>query len=74
MRQTSLYLKVEAQPGVSIGTAITDALLVASKLELTVEFLFNGVTVLVNPDTNPDLLLKRYDVMVSSDKEYKIIS
>jgi len=72
--RTSLYLKVEAQPGSTIQNALKDALHIADLLLTTVEFDFNGVTCLIKPNADIELAEARWNDMLGSKREYKIIS
>lgn len=67
-----LSLKVEVGAGVRILDACNQAVRIARKLDLIVEFDFNGVLVLAKPCATPEKLAERYMVVSSSDSEYKI--
>jgi hypothetical protein len=72
--RTSLYLKVEAQPGCSIQSALKDTAYIAKLLNVTVEFDFNGVKCLINPNADVELAEARWNDMLGSKREHKIIS
>lgn len=72
--RTSLYLKVEAQPGSSIQHVLKDAAYISDLLKVTVEFSFNGVKCLINPNADVELAEARWNDMLLSKREYKVIS
>jgi hypothetical protein len=72
--RTSLYLKVEAQPGCSITNAIKDAIRIADILVVTVEFDFNSVKCLINPHADAAVAEARWNDALSSKRPIKIMS
>jgi len=74
MRRTSLYLKVEAQPGATISDTMEDAIRIADILGVTVEFDFNSVKCLINPHADAQIAEARWNDALSSKRERKIMS
>ena len=66
-----LSLKLEASVGSSIEDCFKQAHDIACRLDLLVEFYFNGVTCMVKKLSNPDLGPAKYDEALYSKYTHK---
>jgi len=68
----SITLKAEATAGSSIENAAIDAIALANRIGVYVEFNFNGVTCLARPNDNEDGLVAAYfDALHDKGDTYK---
>lgn len=72
MRNSSLSLTVEVDPGTEIVNAFKDAIALPNKLKCTVEFKFNEVTCMANPGSDPESGASSYYEAIQSKRTYKI--
>jgi hypothetical protein len=68
----SLSITASIKPGSDITRACTDLIGFASKLGVTVEAEFNGVTLLANPNGDAAILSDNWQNEMNSERQYKI--
>ena len=71
MKHTCLSIKVEVDPGSDIKQAAKDAMNLANKLNVTIDFLFNGVTCLAIPGGDDKNIPINYFKAIGSKSPYK---
>lgn len=69
---SSLYIKVEVSPGTEINRACEDAVALARRMRIGVDFSFNGITCLAHHDTHPGELSSAWHKAIKSDSKHKI--
>lgn len=67
----SLHLKVEVLGGSSIHDACKEACDLADRINVTIDFKFNGVTCIAHPGTDPSDLAKNWDTVLQSKFQHK---
>ena len=70
--RSSLHLKVNILGGTDISDACTDAVILSRHLNLTIDFNFNDVHVMVFPYSTPSKIVESYYEQLKSDDDYKI--
>lgn len=67
----SISLKVEPDPGSQINNVCNETIDLAKKLGLTVDFTFNGIHCMAQPEGTADKLVKNYWAASESNRPYK---
>lgn len=67
----SLHLNVEVLGGSSIHDACKEACDLADRINVTVDFKFNGVTCIAHPGTDPGDLAKNWNAVLQSKFQHK---
>jgi hypothetical protein len=71
MKESHLTVQVAVDPGTRIEDAFSEAVSLASKLDLCVTFNFNDVTCTAFPAGSPSEGVKEYSKSVGKDSRYK---
>lgn len=66
-----IYLKVECSPGADISDAFQDAIALSNRLQITVEFVFNGVICFAKPGGSVRIGVDEYKEALKSKTQYK---
>ena len=67
----NLHLTVEALAGSDISETCREAVSLANHLRLTVDFKFNGVTVMAKPGVDPKALTEAWREALNSKYDHK---
>ncbi|HEX6171371.1 MAG TPA: hypothetical protein VFZ33_16905 [Chitinophagaceae bacterium] len=65
-----LTIKVEAQPGSEIEQTFQQAIELSKKLDCWIDFNFNGVHCMANPNGNPKTGAENYHKAIRSNHKY----
>lgn len=71
---SNLYLKLEAHAGSEISETCSEALSVARRIGIPVEFSFNGIRVIVREHNSVGELVGAWNVVRMSDGKFKMVS
>ena len=69
---SSLFMSVGVSAGNSIQVACDEAIVLANKLGINVEFMFNGIKCIACPGGSPSVLAANWEYELESRHKYKI--
>ena len=70
VKMSCLILRVDLPVGITIQQACKDAVVLASRLDIKVEFEFNGKLIYVMPDNNVNLLIDAYHDVIKTNQGF----
>lgn len=71
MKETHLTIHVQADPGTLIDDAFSEAVDLANRVRVDIEFKFNGVTCIAKVDGSAETGVKEFHEAMQSKMQYK---